>query len=161
MSKPKKKRLDIPDDLIAKMRYGEGGQPSPRGGKVTIPQDLANDLETVRTSGDCNMFDVHCVTAALADRGLFAAMAWIDQNPRTYSRLVMRGFKIGTPADTDRDISIPQQADELTDVLRPYFDEDRGGVIKTDYAPDGTPNQRRQYDTLTDALADHNPEDTD
>lgn len=62
--------------------------------KPQITQSVYDALETVRTTGVTNMFDVKTVLHILKVLGAEEARSWVKNNGNDYARGIMHGFTI-------------------------------------------------------------------
>jgi HD-GYP domain-containing protein (c-di-GMP phosphodiesterase class II) len=61
---------------------------------ISIPQEIADALEAIRESGECNMFDRQCVQAVASSMNEYATVVWLEDNKREYGRVIIDGFAI-------------------------------------------------------------------
>lgn len=68
---------------------------------VKLTKEVYDQLEEVRAGGECNMFDRNCVLVILEMAQSYEAVDWIEDNPKTYARLIMEGPEVADKSDTD------------------------------------------------------------
>ena len=69
--------------------------------EVCVTQAVADGLEAIRAGGEVNMFDRNSVAVLLSRADYHEATIWVNDNPKTYGNLIMRGLEVADVSDTD------------------------------------------------------------
>jgi len=68
-------------------------------GKIQVPREVLDGLETVRASGRINMFDARGVTILARSMDHPAAAEWVETHRAEYVTGVFRGFEAEKEVD--------------------------------------------------------------
>ena len=60
---------------------------------VKVPRHVLGGIEAVRSSGECNMFDVPCVQQVAHRRGFYEAALWVGEHQKLYAKGIFNGFE--------------------------------------------------------------------
>ena len=71
---------------------------------IKVTQEVFDGLEAVRESGRVNMFNVNMVRDLCWLDGHEEAGQWVEDNPKSYARLIIQGPEIADVSQTDADL---------------------------------------------------------
>ena len=60
---------------------------------VKVPRHVLGGIEAVRSSGECNMFDVPCVQVVARRMGFYETELWIGEHQELYVKGIFNGFE--------------------------------------------------------------------
>jgi hypothetical protein len=60
---------------------------------VKVPRHVLGGSEAVRSSRECNMFDVPCVQAVARRNGFYETELWVEEHQELYAKGILNGFE--------------------------------------------------------------------
>ena len=60
---------------------------------VKVPRHVLGGIEAVRSSGECNMFEVPCVRAVARRNGFYETELWVEEHQELYAKGILNGFE--------------------------------------------------------------------